>query len=94
MRIAKLRSSVDVFLKGGHAHAQLDHLTLMEINTVRPFLPHALDQIFRLKQVCAVFCSCLISYSSGLFLFAIIMKEALNVSPYTPTLHCYAKSSS
>ena len=51
MRIAKLRSSVDVFLKGGHAHAQLDHLTLMEINTVRPFLPHALDQIFRLKQV-------------------------------------------
>ena len=51
MRIAKLRSSVDAFLKSGGSHAKLDHLTLMEINTVRPFLPHALDQLFRLRQV-------------------------------------------
>jgi len=50
MRIAKLRSSVDAFLKSGGSHAKLDHLTLMEINTVRPFLPHALDQLFRLRQ--------------------------------------------
>jgi len=51
MRIAKLRSSVDAFLKSGGSHAKLDHLTLMEINTVRPFLPHAMDQLFRLRQV-------------------------------------------
>lgn len=51
MRIAKLRSSIDAFLKSGGSHAKLDHLTLMEINTVRPFLPHALDQLFRLRQV-------------------------------------------
>lgn len=51
MRIAKLRSSVDAFLKIGGAVAKVDHLTLMEINTVRPFLPHALDQLFRLRQV-------------------------------------------
>lgn len=51
MRNAKLRSSVDAFLKIGGSHAKVDHLTLMEINTVRPFLPHALDQLFRLRQV-------------------------------------------
>jgi GINS complex subunit 2 len=51
MRIAKLRSSVDAFLKIGGSLAKVDHLTLMEINTVRPFLPHALDQLFRLRQV-------------------------------------------
>jgi GINS complex subunit 2 len=51
MRIAKLRSSVDAFLKIGGSLAKVDHLTLMEINTVRPFLPHALDQLFRLQQV-------------------------------------------
>lgn len=50
MRIAKLRSSVDAFLKSGGTHAELNHLTLMEINTVRPFLPHALDQLFRFRQ--------------------------------------------
>lgn len=51
MRIAKLRSSVDAFLKIGGSLAKVDHLTPMEINTVRPFLPHALDQLFRLRQV-------------------------------------------
>lgn len=51
MRIAKLRSSVDAFLKIHGSHAKVDHITIMEINTVRPFLPHALDQLFRLRQV-------------------------------------------
>lgn len=51
MRIAKLRSLVDSLLKRGEAHLNVDNLTLMELNTVQPFLPHALDQIFRLKQV-------------------------------------------
>lgn len=51
MRIAKLRSSVDACLKASETHAKVDNLTLMEINTIRPFLPHALDQLARLQQV-------------------------------------------
>lgn len=52
MRISKLRSSVDSFIKEqGAVYAQLDYLTTMEINSVRPLLPHALDFIDRLKKV-------------------------------------------
>ncbi|KAF0313543.1 DNA replication complex GINS protein PSF2 [Amphibalanus amphitrite] len=50
IRVAKLRSSVDAFLKSNSSYAKLDHLTLLELNTVRPFLNHSLDQLYRLKK--------------------------------------------
>ncbi|KAK3932512.1 putative DNA replication complex GINS protein PSF2 [Frankliniella fusca] len=51
VRISKLRSSVDTFIKTGGPHARLDYLTTMEINSVRPLLPQALDFIDRLNKV-------------------------------------------
>lgn len=48
-RLAKLRTSVDTFIKHGGAHAKLDNLTRMEISAVRPLLPHALDFLNRLR---------------------------------------------
>ncbi|XP_063230128.1 probable DNA replication complex GINS protein PSF2 isoform X2 [Bacillus rossius redtenbacheri] len=50
MRMSKLRTSVDAFVKGGGSHARLDHLTAMEVCGVRPLLPHALDQMYRLQE--------------------------------------------
>ncbi|XP_071446471.1 probable DNA replication complex GINS protein PSF2 [Hetaerina americana] len=50
MRMSKLRASVDLFIKSGGTNARLDHLTLMELNSVRPLLPHALDQLQRLRR--------------------------------------------
>ncbi|KAL4221382.1 DNA replication complex GINS protein PSF2 [Mactra antiquata] len=49
LRMAKLRSSVDTFVKSDATHAKLLHLTLMELNTVRPFLTKALDQLHVLR---------------------------------------------
>lgn len=49
--MSKLRTSIDAFLKSDGMHAKLDHLTAMEINSVRPLLPHALDQIMRIQTV-------------------------------------------
>uniref|UniRef100_UPI00358EB721 DNA replication complex GINS protein PSF2 n=1 Tax=Myxine glutinosa TaxID=7769 RepID=UPI00358EB721 len=48
-RMAKLRLSMDSFVKRQESHAQLTNLTLMEINTVRPFLLEALNQLHRLR---------------------------------------------
>ncbi|XP_063610116.1 probable DNA replication complex GINS protein PSF2 [Penaeus indicus] len=50
LRISKLRSSVAEFIQSEGTHAKLDHLTLLEINSIRPFLPHALDQLHRLSK--------------------------------------------
>ncbi|PSN39966.1 DNA replication complex GINS protein PSF2 [Blattella germanica] len=49
IRMSKLRSSVDAFIKAGGSHAKLDHLTAMEINSIRPLLPHALDELHKLQ---------------------------------------------
>ncbi|KAK9303624.1 hypothetical protein QLX08_004729 [Tetragonisca angustula] len=49
IRMSKLRTSIDAFLKSEGLHAKLDHLTAMEINSVRPLLPHALDQMLRIQ---------------------------------------------
>lgn len=49
-RMSKLRASVDQIIKTNAIHARLDHLTLMEINSVRPLLPDALDQLYRLQK--------------------------------------------
>ncbi|XP_012144613.1 DNA replication complex GINS protein PSF2-like protein [Megachile rotundata] len=50
IRMSKLRTSVDAFLKSEGLHAKLDHLTAMEINSVRPLLPHTLDQMLRIQS--------------------------------------------
>lgn len=47
IRQAKLRRSVDGFIQGGFLHSKLNHLQLIELNAVRPLLPHAFDQINR-----------------------------------------------
>ncbi|XP_005107947.1 DNA replication complex GINS protein PSF2 [Aplysia californica] len=49
LRIAKLRSSVDLFVKSEASHAKLNFLTVMEINTVRQFLTKALDHMHQLR---------------------------------------------
>ena len=36
IRQAKLRRSVDAFVQSGMQHAKLDHLQLIELNSVRP----------------------------------------------------------
>lgn len=51
MRMSKLRTSIDAFVKSEGVHARLDHLTAMEINGIRPLLPHALDQMLRIQSV-------------------------------------------
>ncbi|KAK8375615.1 hypothetical protein O3P69_008427 [Scylla paramamosain] len=50
LRISKLRSSVADFILSEGSHAKLDRLTHMEINSIRPFLPHSLDQFHRLAK--------------------------------------------
>ncbi|XP_077983380.1 DNA replication complex GINS protein PSF2-like [Glandiceps talaboti] len=49
IRIAKLRSSIDKFVSDQETHAKLDNLSLMEINTIRPFLTQALDHMHTLR---------------------------------------------
>lgn len=51
IRMSKLRSSVDILIKNDGTYAALDHLTIMEINSIRPILPNALNQLQRLKMV-------------------------------------------
>ncbi|GIX76901.1 DNA replication complex GINS protein PSF2 [Caerostris extrusa] len=50
IRMAKLRSSVDAFIKSGESHAQVDNLTVFEINFVRPLLTTALYQLQKFKR--------------------------------------------
>ncbi|XP_011154627.1 probable DNA replication complex GINS protein PSF2 [Harpegnathos saltator] len=50
IRMSKLRTSMDAFVKNEGVHARLDHLTAMEINGIRPLLPHALDQMLRIQS--------------------------------------------
>ena len=45
IRQAKLRKSVDDFMSKHVLFAKLNHLQLIELNTVRPLFPHALDQV-------------------------------------------------
>ncbi|KAJ8681305.1 hypothetical protein QAD02_017092 [Eretmocerus hayati] len=50
-RMAKLRSSVISSVKANNSHAKLDHLTAMEINSIRSLLPDALDVMTHMDQV-------------------------------------------
>ena len=45
IRQAKLRKSIDKFMSEHQLFAKLNHLQLIELNTVRPLFPHALDQV-------------------------------------------------
>ncbi|POI20729.1 hypothetical protein CIB84_015524 [Bambusicola thoracicus] len=47
-RMAKLRLSADSFIWKQEAHAKLDNLMLMEINTIGIFLTRALDHMYKL----------------------------------------------
>uniref|UniRef100_A0A4W5QWK8 GINS complex subunit 2 n=1 Tax=Hucho hucho TaxID=62062 RepID=A0A4W5QWK8_9TELE len=49
-RIAKLRLSADSFISQQEAHAKLDNLTLMELNTTRSFLLDTLNCMYKLPQ--------------------------------------------
>uniref|UniRef100_H3CV62 DNA replication complex GINS protein PSF2 n=2 Tax=Tetraodon nigroviridis TaxID=99883 RepID=H3CV62_TETNG len=49
-RIAKLRLSADNFISQMEAHARLDNLTLMEINTIRSFLLDSLNCLYKLRS--------------------------------------------
>ena len=51
IRQAKLRRSVDGFIQGSFLHSKLNFLQLIELNAVRPLLPHAFDQINRFVPV-------------------------------------------
>lgn len=53
IRESKLRTSIDAFIRGEGTYAKLDHLTLFEIHSVRPMLPHALDHIARYQRMAA-----------------------------------------
>lgn len=51
IRMSKIRSSVTKLVEKGESYADINNLTIMEINSMRPILPHALDQIYRIKAV-------------------------------------------
>lgn len=55
MRTAKLRTVMDGIIKGDGDYAKLDNLTMLEVHTVRPLLPHIVDLIDRLKEVCFIY---------------------------------------
>ncbi|OWR45505.1 probable DNA replication complex GINS protein PSF2 [Danaus plexippus] len=49
IRMSKLRTSMDALMKSGGSYGRLDHLTMMEINSVKPILPEAMDELYRIK---------------------------------------------
>lgn len=51
IRMSKIRSSVNKLVKNMDSYADVNNLTVMEMNSIRPLLPHALDQIYRMKVV-------------------------------------------
>lgn len=50
IRQAKLRSSVDAFVKSDEVHAKVDNLTQMEVITVRRLLCGALNHLNKLRE--------------------------------------------
>lgn len=48
IRCAKLRTTTDMFIKGEGELIKLDNITIVELNTIRPFLPHAMDMLTRI----------------------------------------------
>ncbi|XP_045542941.1 probable DNA replication complex GINS protein PSF2 [Papilio machaon] len=50
IRMSKLRTSMDALMKTGGSYGRLDHLTMMEINSVKPLLPEAMNELHRIKM--------------------------------------------
>ncbi|XP_055600060.1 probable DNA replication complex GINS protein PSF2 [Uranotaenia lowii] len=50
IRCAKLRTTTDIFLKGEGEAVKLDNVTMVELHTIRPFLPHSMDLLWRIQQ--------------------------------------------
>lgn len=50
LRLAKLRSSMNEFIKSDSLHAKVNNLTLLEINTVRNMLTKTLGELHNLKK--------------------------------------------
>ncbi|VVC91831.1 probable DNA replication complex GINS protein PSF2 [Leptidea sinapis] len=50
IRMSKLRTSMDALMKSGGSYGRLDHLTMMEINSVKPLLPSAMDELLTIKM--------------------------------------------
>jgi len=50
IRAAKLRNSIDMFMRSDETYARLNHLTVMEINTVRGILTKSLDRLHQLQK--------------------------------------------
>jgi hypothetical protein len=50
IRQSKLRKIVDSFVQSGSMRATLDHVQLIELNSIRPLLPQTLDHIHRLEM--------------------------------------------
>lgn len=51
IRMSKLRTSMDALMKTGRGYGRLDHLTMMEINSVKPVLPAAMDKLLSIQLV-------------------------------------------
>ncbi|XP_061712739.1 probable DNA replication complex GINS protein PSF2 [Cydia pomonella] len=51
IRTSKLRTSMDALMKAGGSYGRLDHLTMMEINSVKPLLPEAMDELHRIQTM-------------------------------------------
>ncbi|XP_023347555.1 probable DNA replication complex GINS protein PSF2 [Eurytemora carolleeae] len=49
IRQSKLRKSVDALIQGEYLHAKINHLQSLELSAFRPILPHAVDQLQRMK---------------------------------------------
>lgn len=50
IRMSKLRTSMDTLMKSGGSYGRLDHLTVIEINSVKPLLPEAMDELYQLQS--------------------------------------------
>lgn len=55
IRMSKLRTSMDALMKSGGSYGRLDHLTMMEINSVKPLLPQSMDELHKIKMVISCF---------------------------------------
>lgn len=49
--MAKLRTAVLTFIDKGASWAKVDNLTQLEMCSIRPFFPHALEQLHRFRKV-------------------------------------------
>ncbi|ODM98941.1 DNA replication complex GINS protein PSF2 [Orchesella cincta] len=49
-RMAKLQTAIALFIEKGASWAKVDNLTQMEMCAIRPFFPHSLGHIHRLRK--------------------------------------------